>query len=139
VNKVWEQVNKHPRLFATFDKCDHVKQPQQIEKKTNGLKVNQIALIHFYESIQITRKNADDIAAEHGYTAINSGEGLFQEYSFFCSTANRRGKPTPCTPRKLKNKIELLESVIKHLTDNNKQRAIDEVNSLKTIFENEYQ
>jgi len=33
VNKVWEQVNKHPRLFATFDKCDHVIQPQQIEKK----------------------------------------------------------------------------------------------------------
>lgn len=113
--------------------------PQQTETKTDKLKVNQIALIHVYEGVQITRENAGEIAAKHGYTAKNSGEGLFQDYTNYCSTANRKGKPTPCTPKKLKNKIELFESVVSHLSDNNKQRAIDEINILKTIFENEYQ
>jgi hypothetical protein len=111
---------------------------QQAETKTDKLKVKQIALIHVYEGIQITRDNAGNIAAEYGYTAKNSGEGLFQDYTTFCSIANRKGKPTLCTPKKLKNKIELFESVVNHLTDNNKQRAIDEINILKTIFENEY-
>lgn len=139
VNKVEEQVKKYPRLFATFDKCEHNLPPQQTETKTDKLKVPQIALIHVYEGIQITRGNAREIAAQHGYTAKNSGEGLFQDYTNYCSTANRKGKPTPCTPRKLMNKIKLFESVVNLLSDNNKQRAIDEINILKTIFENEYQ
>jgi len=109
------------------------------QTKTDKLKVPQIALVHVYEGIQITRGNAGEIAKTHGYTAKNSGEGLFQDYTNYRSTANRKGKPTPCTPKKLKNKIELFESVISHLSDNNKQRAIDEINILKTIFENEYQ
>jgi len=138
VNKVEEQVKKHPRLFATFDKCEHNLPPQQTETKTSKLKVKQIALIHVYEGLQITRKNAGEIAAKHGYTAKNSGEGLFQDYTIYCSTENRKEKPTPCTPKKLKNKIELFESVLNHLSDNKKQRAIDEIKILKTIFENEY-
>lgn len=113
--------------------------PQQTEMKTDKLKVPQIALIHVYKGIQITRENAGIIAAKHGYTAKNSGEGLFQDYTNYCSTANRKGKPTPCTPKKLKNKIELFESIVNHLSDNSKQRAIDEINILRTIFENEYQ
>jgi hypothetical protein len=139
VNKVEEQVKKYPRLFATFDKCEHNLPPQQTETKTDKLKVPQIALIHVYEGIQITRGNAGEIAAKYGYRSKNSGEGLFQDYTNYCSTANRKGKPTPCTPKKLKNKIELFESVVNHLSDNNKQRAIDEIQILKTIFENEYQ
>lgn len=113
--------------------------PQQAPTKTNKLKVPQIALIHVYEGIQITRENAGEIAAKHGYTAKNSGEGLFQDYTNYCSTANRKGKPTPCTLKKLKNKIELFESIVTHLSDNNKHRANDEIGILKTIFENEYQ
>lgn len=113
--------------------------PPQTETKTVKLKVNQIALIHVYEGIQITRENAVEIAAKNGYTAKNSGEGLFQDYTNYCSTGNRKGKPTPCTPKKLKNKIELFESIVNHLSDSNKQRAIDEIQILKTIFENEYQ
>lgn len=34
VNKVEEQVNKYPRLFATFDKCEHNLPPQQTETET---------------------------------------------------------------------------------------------------------
>jgi len=113
--------------------------PHQTETNPEKLKVPQIALIHFYEGNQITRDNAGEIAAKYGYTAKNSGEGLFQDYTNYCSTANRKGKPTLCTPKKLKNKIELFESVVNHLSENAKQRAIDEINILKTIFENEYQ
>lgn len=34
VGKVEEQVKKHPRLFATFDKCEHDLIPQKTETKT---------------------------------------------------------------------------------------------------------
>jgi len=64
---------------------------------------------------------------------------LFQDYTYFCSTANRKGIPTEYSSKKLKNKIELFESVVNHLSDNNKQRAIDEIKILKTLLENEYQ
>ncbi len=112
--------------------------PKQPETKTNRLKVNQIALIHYYEGIQITRENAREIAAKHRYTAKTSGEGLFQDYTYYSSTANRKGKPNNCTAKTLKNKIELFESVVNHLSENNKQKVIDEIKILKTIFENEY-
>lgn len=139
VNKVEEQIKAHPRIFAKFEKCEHNLPPQQFETKSDKLKVSQIALIHVYEGKQITRENAGLIAAKHGYTAKNSGEGLFQDYTYYSSTANRKEKPTLCTPKKLKNKIKLFESIVNHLPDNSKQRAIDEINILKTIYENEYQ
>lgn len=138
--RAWSVIFSNHQLFTHLFQY-HLKTlpPQQNETKTDKLKVNQIALIHVYEGLQITRENAREIAAKHGYTAKNSGEGLFQDYTNYCSTANRKGKPTPCTPKKLKNKIELFESVVNYLSDNNKQRAIDEIKILNTIFENEYQ
>jgi hypothetical protein len=39
VNKVEEQVKKYPRLFATFDKCEHNLPPQQTEKPKPELKL----------------------------------------------------------------------------------------------------
>ena len=44
VNKVEEQVKKHPRLFATFDKCEHNLPPQQTETKTDKIKAPVIGL-----------------------------------------------------------------------------------------------
>lgn len=139
VNKVEEQVKKYPLQFATFDKCENNLPPQQTETKTDKLKVPQIALIHVYENILITRENAVEIAAKHGYTAKLSGEGLYQDYLKYVNVNDRKAKPTAETKKTLKNKIELFESVVNHLSDNSKKRAIDEINILKTIFENEYQ
>ncbi len=113
-------------------------QQAENKSKSKALKINQIALIHFYESNQITRENANEIAAQYGYTSTNSGEGLFQDYTFYCNTSNRKEKPTPCTPKKLKNKIALFESIIPHLVNGAKKRAIDEIKILKTAFANEY-
>ena len=109
------------------------------DNNPKGLKINQIALIHVYERKQMTRENAKGIAEKYGYTSKNSGEGLFQDYTFYCSPANRKEKPTPCTPKKLKNKIALFESVIEHLTMPAIERANDEIKILKSLFESEYQ
>lgn len=131
-SKIWE------RIAPVLRNTGLTEPPQKTETKTDKLTVPQIALIYIYEGIQITRENAGEIAAAHGYTAKKSGEGLFQDYTKYCSTANRKGKPTPCTPKKLKNKIKFFESVVNHLSDKNKQRAIDEIKILETIFENEF-
>jgi hypothetical protein len=109
----------------------------QIDTKTDRLKVKQIALFHAYEEIQITRENAGEIAAKYGYKAKTSGEGLFQDYIYYISPANRRGKPIPCTAKKLKNKIELFESIVNLLSDKKKQKAIDEIGILKIFLEND--
>lgn len=138
ISEIDELKEKYPQ-FKTIGQCEHNTLPQQAETKTDKLKVHQIALIHVYEGLQITRENAGEIAAKYGYTAKNSGEGLFQDYTYYCSMANRKGKPTHCSPKILKNKIIRFESVVDHLSDNNKQRAIDEIKILKTLFENEYQ
>ena len=109
--------------------------PQQTEKPKPELTINQIALIYAYSEIQITRKNGNEIAKEYGH---NSGEKLFQRFTFYSSPANRKGRPQPCTPKKLKNKIELLESVLEHLPKDKQNRIKDEVSILKTIQETEY-
>lgn len=119
---LWEQLNEG-------------EPPQQTEKPKPELTINQIALKYVYSDFQITRENGNEIAKQYGH---NSGEKLFQRFTFYSSLANRKGKPHPCTPKKLKNKIELLESVIELLPVDKQSRAKDEVSILKNILEAEY-
>lgn len=100
-----------------------------------ALRIKQIALKYVYSSEQITRENGDDIAKQYGH---NSGEKLYQEFSYYSSAANRKGKPQPCTPTTLKNKIRLLESVIKLVHTNKQSRVVDEITILKKIYDSEY-
>lgn len=111
-------------------------QPQPDDKQKPELSINQIALKYFYENKSITRDNGNEIAIQHGH---NSGEKLFQRFTFFSSTTNRTGRPTPCTPKKLNNKIQLFEGVILLLPKNSQQRAKDEIQILKNIYDTEYQ
>jgi hypothetical protein len=74
-------------------------------------------------------------AKEYGH---NSGEKLFQRYTYYSSAANRKGRPNPCTSRKLDNKIKLIESIIDLLPEGKKERAIDEVLILKKIYDADY-
>jgi hypothetical protein len=113
--------------------------PQQAEAKPKKLGVPIIALIHIYEGILITKENAGEIAAKHGYTAKTSGIGLYHDYLKYLFTSDRTAKPTAETKKTLENKIELFESVLNHLSNKAKQQAIDEINILKTILETEYQ
>ncbi|MBI0401363.1 hypothetical protein [Cyclobacterium marinum] len=99
------------------------------------LKIDQIALIFVYEEYQITRKNAAEIVNRYGH---ESGEKLFQRFTFYSSAANRKGKPHPFTLKKLNNKIQLLESVITLLPVDKQERAKDEVTILRKISEAEF-
>jgi hypothetical protein len=42
VNKVEEQVKKYPRLFATFDKCEHNLPPQQTETEQETIEMKPV-------------------------------------------------------------------------------------------------
>ena len=110
--------------------------PQPIVKQKTKLKIDQIALKYAYEGLQITRKNGNEIAKEYGHS---SGEKLFQRFTYFLSAANRKGKPNLCTPKKLDNKIKLIESIIELLPTEKQERAKDEVLILKKMYEAEYQ
>jgi hypothetical protein len=110
--------------------------PKTIIQKKPELKINQIALKYVYEGLQITRENGNIIANIYGH---NSGEKLFQKFTYYSSSANRKGKPNLCTPKKLDNKIKLIESIIELLPIDKQGRATDEVLILKTIYDAEYQ
>lgn len=142
---------KRKKSDALFEKADKIywqiaaREEKSLEesleranKKTSSrakteFSINQVALIFHYEGKAITRKNGNKIAKEYGH---NSGEKLFQKFTFFSSSQNRKGKPNPPTPKKFKNKIDLFESVIEKLSNEAKSRAMDDINTLKTLFQN---
>ena len=100
----------------------------QSKTQPGKLRVPQIALIYVYEGKSITRDNAKEIANKYGHNSVQS---LFQKFTYYSSPANRKGRPAPATPRKFKNKIELLQSVLPYLSEQAKQRASDEIQTLK--------
>lgn len=59
VNKVEEQVKKYPRLFATFDKCEHNLPPQPIAKQNDKLSdlITHQKGIEIIDAIKIQYKN----------------------------------------------------------------------------------
>ncbi|NQY28292.1 MAG: hypothetical protein HRT69_02360 [Flavobacteriaceae bacterium] len=102
---------------------------------TRKLTIREVALIHFYKEEQVTRSNADGLALKYEH---NSGEKLFQKYIYYSSRANRVGRTSPFTKKKMENKIQRFENVIKKLPDSNKPMALDELKLLKAIYDNEF-
>lgn len=121
---------------SVWAKLKENKPAQQSEKSTSKLTMNRIALKYVYSGMQITRKSGNKIAKEYGHS---SGEKLFQRFTYYSSSANRKAAPSPLTPTKLKNKINLIESVIELLPTDKQGRAKDEVSILKKIHEAEFQ
>lgn len=119
------------------EKRQKLSQPISPFKKTGEkpLSMAQISLKYVYSGMQITRENGDEIAKSYGHT---SGEKLFQKFSHYSSPQNRKGKPQPCTPRKLQNKISLLESVIELVPNQSVKRVEDEIKILKGIRDAEF-
>ncbi len=110
--------------FATLKQQGLLATPKQ-----QGLTMKQIALIHIYEGNQITRKNGDEIVKAYGLT---SGEKLYSTYLEYVQSTDRTGDPG--TPRKLKGKIKLIESVVQLLTSEDAvKRATAELEILKRI------
>lgn len=136
-NEVWQEVQlflKHYFLILEYERF--IKGNEPIVKQNKGLTVPQIALIHAYRHDRITRENANEIAAKHGYKSKNSGEGLFQDFEFYWSPSNRKARTHPFTRVKMKNKILLFESVINYLIDSKiKELALMEIEILKEQYE----
>ena len=116
---------------------------KKIEYKNHGdldlkpkLKIREIALKCFYDGLSITRENANEIVQSYGH---KSGDKLYNEYCYFLSRANRKGKPTPYTKRRLINKITLFQNVIKLLPKDKQSMAIDELSILENMLENEFE
>lgn len=109
--------------------------PQLTKRPKPNLSIDQIALKYAYEQEQITRANGNEIARQYGHT---SGEKLFQRYTHYSKASNRRGKPRLCTPKKLENKMKLVESIIDILSIDKQTKAKEEISILKKIYDEEY-
>jgi hypothetical protein len=134
--KAWFRVLANYQIFDEyFRETENIKL-QHTDKSKPELSINQIALKFVYEGFQITRENGNEIAKKYGH---NSGEKLFQKFTYYSSPTNRKGKPIPYTPKKLNNKIQLIESVIELLSTDIQERAKDEVKILKAFLESDYQ
>jgi hypothetical protein len=137
VSVAWEYLE---RYYSEMGKTQNQEPPPATdqepgnEKQSPDLSINQIALKSVFEGLTINRENANEIVKRFGH---NSGEKLFQRFSYYSSYTNRTGKEI--TSKKFKNKIELFESVIELLPNANKQRAIIELKGLKILFENEFE
>ena len=103
---------------------------------TKKLSLTQIALKFVYEGGIINRENGNKIANDYGHT---SGESLYQKFIKFSNTTDRKAIPNPLTQVKLRNKIELFESVLGLLVPQYHDRIKDEIKILKDHYSNEYQ
>ena len=97
-------------------------------KKLNTLTLGQVALIRFYNNEPVTRQNHNAIARQYGH---NSGEKLFQKYTYYSSSSNRKGAEDSLT--KLKNKVELFESVLDYIAAPHLPKIQEEIIALKAM------
>jgi hypothetical protein len=102
--------------------------------KKSTLSISQIALIHVYNAIKITRSNSKQIAIDNNHS---SGDKLYQKYCLYSKAVNRKGCPDPFSKNILNNKIEMMEGVLEYLNEEARQRATDEIKILKNFYENE--
>jgi len=75
--------------------------------------LRQIALICHYTDRAVTRETGKAIAKEYQH---NSGDALFNHFTYYRSKANRTGVED--TKKKNDNKVELFESVLTYLNGN---------------------
>jgi hypothetical protein len=127
----WKYWNWLTDFAAKIKKVDAEKKGATKSK----LSVPVIALIHIYNDKTITRKNADEIARNYGYTNIKSGEGLFQDYTKYFKKIDRTG----LYESNIKNKTKLkhINEAIKHLRGKNKMMAQEESKKLENAIEKE--
>ena len=120
VSKVDAMVNKHAKIFQSFDKCEHDLLSEQM--KAEGLTNAQKALIAVYNNESVTRSSHGNDTYNHWLKVNNPNDRL----------------SNPESKRKYKERIKLFEVTITKLPNHNKQRAIDDLNMIKTKFEKDY-
>lgn len=92
------------------------------------LTVEQIALVCYFNEVEVNRKNANQIALKYGQ---KSGEKIYQRCNFYSKKGNRDANPD--TMLKLKNKIKLFNSILPYVTVNKNGllSAIEKLESYK--------
>ncbi|MFV5695158.1 hypothetical protein ACM55G_06925 [Flavobacterium sp. LB3P122] len=108
---------------------NHLMEPKTLSiDKKEGVPV--IALLYYYNEQFISRDNAQSIANKYGYTAKNSGEGLYHDFVFYTDNANRKASGE--NKIKCKNRIKSQKRVVELLIDEKaKAKAMTELNILK--------
>lgn len=85
IASVWELAEIHPKLFASFDKCEHSTPPQQPETETEQetpkkFKANEYALAYIFD-LYATGKQIPENITEGGYNKkelMKKGVELYQ-------------------------------------------------------------
>jgi hypothetical protein len=128
---------------ATFDyynwlvEFNKFSKKEKISKKSK-IKVKVIALIYFYNRIEINRINCNEIASKYGYNSKTSGEGLYQDY-IKVSANSYRTKVVNESKFKCNYRLKLLDSAIKYLDGKSKSNALKDFKILESaIEENEW-
>ena len=99
--------------------------------KSDGTKfaMKEIAYLHFYNGEQITKENNNEVAKKYGW---GSGHKLIQNYS----DARKRLNTKELSYQELKNRIDLISSIIHYLPDNKKPKLQDDLRKLNLDLEN---
>lgn len=126
------QLEKQKELESSINPS---KRECESRTQTTKLSQSQIALIYAYEGETINKNNQDSIAAKHGYSSTNSGHKLYLLFCKYHVVGERTARPNAETKKTLKNKINLFESVLSHLGDKGKAKALDEIGILKAHLE----
>lgn len=118
------------RVIETIEEKKGLK--SVVSDSERGIKkqsLKEIALKYVYEDKIITRENANQIAVKFGH---NSGDKLYQFFTFYYARANRKADPEGKI--KLLNKIRLFESVIMILSEKAKLKALAELEILRSFI-----
>jgi hypothetical protein len=111
---------------------------KQVLPKDQRLTHPQIALICIYNDLHITKENAAEIALKYGWTSNTSGQKTYQEFIKYYHPTDRTGLPKDPTPRKIKNKISLIESVLPYLETSGIKLAQAEIIGLQNLLTNSF-
>lgn len=103
--------------------------PQSADKS-----MREIALVYALNGKIITEESGRVIADEFGWRSKTSGHKLYQYFAEYSHAADWKARPDPCTKKKLRNKIQLFESILDRLTEDGKKRAYDTLNILKAYI-----
>jgi hypothetical protein len=130
--KCWDIILNNSYLFEEIFDKHYNQQPADNEDKNikKGEKIKIIALLYYYNGQYITRDNAQSIANKYGYEAKTSGEGLYQDFTYYANNINRKASGE--NKIKCNNRIKDQNRVIELLSNEEaKSKAITELNLLK--------
>lgn len=111
--------------------------PVNFDPVKNILESKQIALIFFYNGEIIPDdKNGAIIAAKYNRCKKTSGHELYQDFTFFKKSCNRRGDPG--TRIKMERLINLIKGILEYLNETGLQQANGDLKILEIIVNKYY-